>query len=976
MKSYGIETVGEITKGNLLSNSLFTYWSQAPWIGTLETKINLVPNGDELLGASGTTPPTNWTTTHTNSYAYDDTTSSLAGTLEVSYSTWANPDLNQTVNVTSGNTYRFSGYMYLAGGDRTEMIVNGDAILADSGEHSVVGEWCHFSRMITADQSTIDITLRVYGGVSAQANFKDIKLEEISTNTIVNGTHWTGAVASTPPTGWLNDTGPAAIFNHVSGANSGNGLSMQFDEAYSDSTSDSCCSQVLSMDPGKTYRVSGYMKGDAQLAIWAGWLLVDWKTTKAQGDEWQYFSQTFTNFFFGEIYMMVDRDIDENPLYDPEDPLPGIEPGTHKTGYFDDIRFEEVNPGHVGSDEGVFPYTDEELGIIQNWTGIHTLGPDGWSKTNTLRITRQLSTVEGGIHSVKLIKGSDNPESLNQLFTSRFEYIQRIAGRILTFGAYVKTDVADNIKIAFHVNIRNEDNFLVESPYHSGSGEWEWLEVSYQMPSSPGPYDANKLNDLWEVSFKILTYGLAGSEGEITQCIVIMGSIIGEGNYVPAYNDKPLPWPHTDIDGKGVTLSGRNKKTFSNLLGNSSFGVWSSSTLKEVPNAPDQAVSTTGTPLWVNAGYSTFIPDWPSGIMQAATTASGTTVFCNMPFNSIYNRIYKMNVVIYGSGELPSISITDGSLNGVRGLELTELVNGIGGNEFIFRSIGGSNVQIRNTNPSNWQLQISIIEVTPSNNLNDETPGATNRVCDGWVKSGDAPVYRSGGGSIYDIIHIQGSAREDEYTDNYMYWPRNADRGLSSGRDAVSFGCFVKTDVADHVMLRLNTDTTYDAFSRFHSGSGEWEWLEVTTGWAFGRAYIHFMKPGITNKVTIRKPMMILGSEIGAGNYSRPYNEIIWFDKKVETSNFNGVTVDANIAISTAAESLGKIPTYYGALHTTLKGKCSTLGGIANFGNCVTIVSHSSTVLSISSGWSTTTTLSVDNTFTDLEVTYNGIQLK
>ena len=83
-------------------------------------------------------------------------------------------------------------------------------------------------------------------------------------------------------------------------------------------------------------------------------------------------------------------------------------------------------------------------------------------------------------------------------------------------------------------------------------------------------------------------------------------------------------------------------------------------------------------------------------------------------------------------------------------------------------------------------------------------------------------------------------------------------------------------------------DSAAETGSTAHGGGGGWEWLESTR--TFGdditRAYFGIRNTSTANTTFyMSQPIAVFGNSIGEGNYTKPKNEIIYFDKGALQSN-------------------------------------------------------------------------------------------
>jgi hypothetical protein len=143
---------------------------------------------------------------------------------------------------------------------------------------------------------------------------------------------------------------------------------------------------------------------------------------------------------------------------------------------------------------------------------------------------------------------------------------------------------------------------------------------------------------------------------------------------------------------------------------------------------------------------------------------------------------------------------------------------------------------------------------------------------------------------------------------DYIY-PKEVfiDSSISWNRRVMTWGAWVKTDEASHVRLRGVDGAT---LSSYHTGGDDWEWLEVTSTAGAGTAPLHliwFVKSGET--AYIAQPMLVYGSSIGEGNYTRPQGEWVYMQRK-HLTGFSGDSFSdaSNQTINLEAVSDGMIP--------------------------------------------------------------------
>jgi hypothetical protein len=169
-------------------------------------------------------------------------------------------------------------------------------------------------------------------------------------------------------------------------------------------------------------------------------------------------------------------------------------------------------------------------------------------------------------------------------------------------------------------------------------------------------------------------------------------------------------------------------------------------------------------------------------------------------------------------------------------------------------------------------------------------------------------------GSFYSYKH---KSKETD-AGSSLFWSVFAGKGAEKfyGR-TIAFGAWIyHSGVADTGYLRIsqydgsswtNTDSTTK-----HTGSAGWEWIEMTLtlGNAVAQNAIYFKINGTRLNETyyFSQPMLVFGSSIGSGNYTRPQGEIVVCDKLIRPiSNVSPAAADDKI-LGMEVLSNGKIP--------------------------------------------------------------------
>jgi len=205
--------------------------------------------------------------------------------------------------------------------------------------------------------------------------------------------------------------------------------------------------------------------------------------------------------------------------------------------------------------------------------------------------------------------------------------------------------------------------------------------------------------------------------------------------------------------------------------------------------------------------------------------------------------------------------------------------------------------------------------------LYEVTPGcvaADALAFDGWGKDTDIDIWRQhndGGtntydGSFYGLKVTTSTAAHAVYTPNTTIAPSDEWIQRFAGR-TVTLGVWAKTSTANCARLRIHDASS--TYSSYHTGGGGWEWLELTVSMSASATAAYFYIHGggsATGTVYYSQPMLVFGSSIGEGNYTRPQGEVIQCEKLINSTALNSGTFSdvARTTINLEADTDGKIP--------------------------------------------------------------------
>jgi len=766
-------------------------------------------------------------------------------------------------------------------------VADSTAINIDVDENVSLANNLNVAGGIVEQGGVLKENLLTNSGFSAWSN----STIEAGTTLVDNGTDWSGATGSTPPTDWTVQT--AGIFTITGSGESGNCISVEVNNT---PAANPQIYQSFSTTIGSLYTASVWFKHGTGTS---GSILVgsangngSYLNTGAITDAaWTEYSVTFIATTTTTYINLI------------------AATGTQgQYELYDTVSCNEVTPGCIAAD---------------------TLGPDGWYKDAALDIHREHSvsnTIDGSFYALKATPSSANDWILwPQGLGSKDFHLRRFEGRTVTMGAWVKTSTADHVSVAMYDGGSYPDD---QSSRHTGGGDWEWLEATWTMAST-------------ETSIAFgFNFTQSSGVAYISQPMLVFGSSIGEGNYQPNLLDPPTEEGFKSLEkvhGKayvwdkerGMVLETR---PLPNLLTNSGFEIWSNSTLTQGSgsgrqtdfngvNVADDDMASDDTADWtMSYGSLAFDTDH----YEWTETAVGGIMY--LPTRTYEKgKLYKVTATIKdgtASGETFKLWAQDGTA------KTSYIITSTGSwvtHSFIFECTAS-------TSSGNVGLISTVAWVGTNIEVKDfycdeVTPGCVAADVlgpDGWSKiySGTAAdLYRSHSDGATESVAKQGSfyalkfVSTETAANHGVYWPKSGMHNEVShltkfaGR-TVTFGAWVKADTIGIVTLGFNGSSTGTQVSSANTGTG-WEWLEHTYTIATGDTYTRFpIYVNTTGKtVYISQPILVFGSSIGEGNYMKPFQEVIDLETGINGS-LQGTTNSGDIgtsAMNIVAETSGKI---------------------------------------------------------------------
>ena len=369
----------------------------------------------------------------------------------------------------------------------------------------------------------------------------------------------------------------------------------------------------------------------------------------------------------------------------------------------------------------------------------------------------------------------------------------------------------------------------------------------------------------------------------------------------------------------GLTIVKNPSWPLKNELTNSGFDCWSNSTLENVTGTNLATAAT-----WTDYGsrLNTFTASG-ADITSAIESGGGTSYpRSNAALGLTIGKLYKIVATLtLNSGVAPTLRL--GAAGDVTSVDFPTKTLVAGANTVVFeyQTASSDHLWMFATGDTNYSCTFVVTEVTPG------CVGANALACDGWFKSGVAAAkcwrqHNDGGtytkdGSFYSA-KIENTSDDGNQRD-VMSWPNPGFRALAewyqrfAGR-TVTFGAWVKTSNANEFNLMISDDVSASSESSHHTGGGAWEWLEVTHAVNAAPAIfkVRVMSEGDVATATayVSQPMLVFGSAIGSGNYSRPSGEIVNFENASKLlNNWNATDSGGRQdTMNLEAESNGVVP--------------------------------------------------------------------
>jgi hypothetical protein len=279
--------------------------------------------------------------------------------------------------------------------------------------------------------------------------------------------------------------------------------------------------------------------------------------------------------------------------------------------------------------------------------------------------------------------------------------------------------------------------------------------------------------------------------------------------------------------------------------------------------------------------------------------------------------------------------------------------------------------------------------------VEEVTPGcvaADALAMDGWEKDATLDLHREHDGSYTKAGSFYSLKATPSASNDWFGWTLEAERGAhfyeKFGGRTVTFGMWVMSDTASHVSLRIMDGATPTSSTQHTGADDTWEWLEVTATMRDAPVSLNFLVflAQSSGVAYFSQPMLVFGSSIGEGNYTRPQGETVWFETRVILTDYNNDSVSSDADINLEAQSNGRIPKGAKAVYAKLTAQCSAadqyiLLSDGDEADTLQLQSQVANVNNINTGWVPCDNvgdinIARGNTFTGVYIRTYGVQLR
>jgi len=552
------------------------------------------------------------------------------------------------------------------------------------------------------------------------------------------------------------------------------------------------------------------------------------------------------------------------------------------------LSFYSTDPHGIGAHEAAGIYAEnDDTGIGLSGELVFKTSPYNTASTEVMRIDKAGNIgigIDAPVNALHLYQDSSDVGSGAGITIEQDgvgdPQIQFLTTGVQRWVAGIDNSDSDSFKISSDGDLNTNARLTIDTSGNVGLGTSPTNAARLQLFGASALNNTLQLGNYGVTSGRIVSEGslfitidatdedgtqgqsITFGEGGIDSQDSVMMTILQTGN---VGINETSPAHKLDVDGGIVEQGGVLKE---NLLTNSGFDVWSNSTLENVGSDlvtngtfADGGTWSLGTNVSITGGVGRF-----------ASVAAGQQMYQTLSITA--GKLYKVTFTIssYSAGGVRvylssgSIQSTAFAANGTH----TYVAKDDGDDNYLsFVADGTTTLDIDN---------VSVYEVTPKCGA-DLAP-------DGWING------TSTGLLTMRREHDGSNTKKGSFYALRANWTNpNSNYAIAQSLGAagtlerfqgrtLTLGCWIKVEAGVNGYIRID-DGVGGTSSAVHATS-TYTWVEVTHAVDEDATTLSVLlkHTGNDNPTTIyfSQPMLVFGSSIGEGNYTRPQGETIWLE--------------------------------------------------------------------------------------------------
>lgn len=356
-----------------------------------------------------------------------------------------------------------------------------------------------------------------------------------------------------------------------------------------------------------------------------------------------------------------------------------------------------------------------------------------------------------------------------------------------------------------------------------------------------------------------------------------------------------------------------------NLLTNSRFGVWSSSTpaLSGVELSPNPGFANVDGLTATDATLAS-VAGGQSGNCLEITRTGGSLQSATFSIATVVNQLYAATVYAKAGtsgNEVASIHILDAADAEIEYTAITTSGSWQSMTRYFRAKTTTTKIVLRKNSATAGTM---LFDTDSVQSFVPAYVGADGAAPDGWIKTVDLDLFREVASANVDAGALYAMKASPAAVNQFVHWcpePAGYNSDLFYSRFAgrtMTMRCRVKTSVGAHAFLEMN-DGTNSFISAVHTGNGEYQDLEVTGKFSATptAAYCRLFMMKASGDVYWCKPSLIYGTGGGNKAWQPMANEQIIFNTPVLSDLFWGTLASSDNAgtdLCVESDSWGAVP--------------------------------------------------------------------